>query len=74
MIMKVAFIPEWVDIGWDQCPPTKQMQQGTQWKPPTKRRNQRELDGQMALLVPHSPNTHFVKILTGAERVDSVLN
>lgn len=70
--MRVAFVTEWGGVGWDQHSPTKQMQQGTQWKTPLKR-NERELVGQMALLGSHSQTSHFVKPQKGAEILDPVL-
>lgn len=72
MIMKVAFVTEWGGVGWDQHSPTKQMQQGTQWKTPLKK-NERELVGQMALLDSHSQTSHLVKPQKGAELLDPVL-
>lgn len=72
MIMRVAFVIEWGGVGWDQHSPTKQMQQGTQWKTPQKR-NERELVGQMALLDSHSQTSHLVKSQKGIEILDPAL-
>lgn len=70
--MSVAFVTEWGGAGWDQHSPTKQMQQGTQWKTPLKG-NERELAGQMALQGFHSQTSHLVKPQKGAEILDPVL-
>lgn len=69
----MAFVTGWGGVGWDQHSPTQQMQQGTQWKPPRKKNEKRELACQMALLDFHFQSSHLIKPWEVTKMLDPAL-